>query len=177
MPPHTSTQEFLLPAAPDIVWGLLSSPSLYHQWCQTVTVKSQHDSPISRLQPGSNWLENHHGALFLREWMVVKVLQYNSEDRSMSLCLDDGLNHIQQQLQVAPVSCQAGLCRMTCSIECYQHTGSGPVPCEKLAVMFRKADGRLTSLAAHLQAAHTDIAANTAATPTVTTVSVPLVAV
>jgi len=177
MPSHTSTQEFLLPAAPDVVWGLLTSPSRYHQWCQTVTVKSQHDSPISHVQPGSKWLESHPGALFLREWMLVKVLEYSPEDRSMSLCLDDGLNHIRQQLQVAPVSCQADLCRMTCSIECYQHTGSGPVPSEKLAVMFKKADGRLTSLAAHLQAAHANIAPNTAATPTVTTVSAPLVAV
>lgn len=39
--------------------------------------------------------------------------------------------------------------RLVC--ECYQHTATGPVPSAKLAVMFKKADKRLASLAAYLQ--------------------------
>jgi hypothetical protein len=158
---HAFHQEFVLPAAECCVWDLLTCPSQYAQWCSAVTVKTKDSSTVSQLTSGSTWLESHHGALFLRPWLDVRVLSIDPNQRSMSLCLDDGCNHIQQQLTVMPHPNQPDTSHVSARLECYQHTAKGLVPCEKLAVMFKKADKRLANLAAFLQA-------NTAADATAT---------
>jgi hypothetical protein len=86
----------------------------------------------------------------------------------MGLCLDDGHNHIQQQLVVLPSSPQEpGGCRIVATLSCFQRTPSKQlVRSEKLAVMFRKADRRLASLLAYVQSAQHAAAAPAAAPPT-----------
>jgi hypothetical protein len=100
-------------------------------------------------------------------------VSHRPEDCCLQLCLDDGLNHIQQQLQVLPDSSDINSCRIRASLACFQHTPTGLVPSMKLAVMLRKADKRLTSLADYLHS-HTAAAARVGAAAKPSNLCTPL---
>lgn len=158
---HVYIQEYVLCASPDSVWQLLSSPGMYGRWCGTVTIR-HHTKHPGTLTSGSSWQESHHGALFLRSWVNATVTQHSTDQRSMVLLLDDGFNHIQQQLKV--VGDSPGVCRIVTSLSCFQRRAenSPPVPSEKLALMWKKADKRLASLAGYIQGSAAAAAAGAA---------------
>lgn len=147
---HAYIQEYAIAAPPAFVWELLCSPSM---WGASDTVTIRHTKHPGTLTSGSSWQESHHGALFLREWVTATIAQHCDDQMKLLLQLDDGHNHIQQQLRV--VEDGPGACRIITSLACYQRRAatSPPVPSDKLALMWRKADKRLASFVGRVAAA------------------------